>query len=175
MAYSVRLPLKDGKGAILSGLCLDRVTSEFHKYTLTKVTRQLLRSMCKGHCGKSVREKLTKMRKRVGGETDILLDMKYANYFPELIHMFPSGLAVYRSAFWSSDGSDGVIGGPHSEFTKAEKAHRGVHAGTHAYFHSTAKIYRSMCKLQCEVPLLGNKENQVLVMMILGKLKSCIL
>ena len=51
-----------------------------------------------------------------------------------------------------------MIGGPNSEFTKAEKAHRGAHARTHAYFHPTVEIYRSMCKLQCEVPLLGNKE-----------------
>ena len=82
------------------------------------------------------------MPKKVG-ETDLLIGIKYAKYFPELIHMFPSGLPKYKSHFLSADGSDGVLGGPHPEFTKADKAHRGAHAGHQAYFYPTTEIYRS--------------------------------
>ena len=75
------------------------MTSEFPKYTLRQLVS--LGACVKVSVVKSVREKVPKMPKRVDGETDILLGMKYAKYFPELIHMFPSGFAVYRSAFLS--------------------------------------------------------------------------
>ena len=68
--------------------------------------------------------------------------------------MFPSGLSMYKSRFLSADGSDGVVGGPHPEFTKAEKAHRGAHAGHQAYFHPTTEIYRSQSMIERDVPLL---------------------
>ena len=156
--YSVRLPLKSGEEANISGLCLDQVTSEFPRYPLRKVTGQL-RNLCKNEGNESLSKTFPKMPKEVGGVTDILLGIKYVKYFPELVHMFPSGLSVYRSIFLSSDGSDGVFGGPHPEFSKAEKAHR-AHTGTQAYFLPTAETYKSMCKLQSEVPLLGNKQTR---------------
>ena len=36
--------------------------------------------------------------------------------------MFPTSLAVYRSAFLNSDCSDGIVARPHTEFTKGEKS-----------------------------------------------------
>ena len=101
----------------MSGLCLEKVTAEFPSYPLTKVTQQI-RSMCKDKSGEPVRVMFPRMPKKVGGETD-LIGIKYAKYLPELIHMFPSGLSMYKSHFLSADGSDGVLGGPHPEFTKA--------------------------------------------------------
>ena len=93
----------------------------------------------------------------VGGDTDILIGIKYIKYFPELIHMLPTGLAMYRSAFLNSDGSDGVVAGPHREFTKVEKSRKGTHAGTPVYYCPVTEQYWNRCRIEGEVPLLGNK------------------
>ena len=153
-AYSVRLPLRNGREAILSGLCLDKVTTKFPIYPLKGVIRDL-RAMCRDQ-GKAAFE-IPKMPERVGGDTDILIGIKYAKYFPELIHMCPTGLAVYKSAFLGLNGSYGIIGGPHPEFTKVEKMQKGTHAGKRVYITPSTECYRARFSLECDVPLLGSK------------------
>ena len=150
-AYSVRLPISNGREVILSGLCLDKVTSEFPRYFLKKVTDGM-KTLCKGQGGEDLRKRFPKMPKEVGGETDILIGIQYNKYFPELIHRFPSGLEVLKSIFVSDDGSRGVYGGPHPEFTKAEKKHRGIHAGKCAYILPCTEAYRSNFFLECSIP-----------------------
>ena len=152
--YSVRLPLKDGSDVVLRGLCLDKVTTDFPTYPLDEVTKDTRSSV-----GKSKRKKFPKMPKEVGGDTDILIGVKYTKIFPDLVHKFPSGLCVSRSPFLSHDGTDGVFHGPHAEFTKAERAHGSAHSGHQVYFTLDALIYRSLTLTECEVPLLGLEKN----------------
>ena len=68
------------------------------------------------------------------------------------MHKFPSGLSVSRSPFLSSDGSDGVYGGPHPQFTKAEKKHSGVHGKICSYTLPETEVYRSRFTLECIIP-----------------------
>ena len=67
-AYSVCLLLKSGRQAILSGLCLDKVTADFPTYPLGNVTRGL-RTMCKDQGGEVLQKRFPKMPPKVGGET----------------------------------------------------------------------------------------------------------
>ena len=57
------------------------------------------------------------MPDEVGGETDIIIGMKYLKYFPKEVYKLPDGLTIYEAMFKSSDGSKGVVAGPHSSFS----------------------------------------------------------
>ena len=57
----------------------------------------------------------------------------------------------------SSDGFDGAYGGPHPQFTKAEKKHRGVHGKTCSYILPETEVYRSRFTLECIIPSKGAK------------------
>ena len=155
-AYSVSLPLQNGRQAILSGLCLDKVTAEFPTYHLQEVTKGL-KSMRVEQGGNALRKRFPKMPKKVGGQTDIIIGIKYLKYFPVEMHKFPSGLSVSQSVFLSADGSDGVYGGPHPEFTKAEKKHRGVHWGICSYMLADTEVIRSLSNIEGLIPTFGVK------------------
>ena len=81
-AYSIRLPLRNGREAILSGLCLDKVTATFPTYPLEKVSRDL-RNMFKEQGDDVSSKKFPRLPKSVGGDTDILIGIKYIKYFPK--------------------------------------------------------------------------------------------
>ena len=68
-----------------------------------------VRDMCKEQGGDAPSKTFPELPKSVRGDTDILIGIKY---FPVLIHMFPTVLAVYRCALSNSDGSGGVVAGP---------------------------------------------------------------
>ena len=73
--YSIRLPLRNGHDAIFSGVCLDRVTTEFPKYVLTEVEKDVQKS-CKKQGGESLLKTIPKLSNEVGGDTDILIGIK---------------------------------------------------------------------------------------------------
>ena len=66
---------------------------------------------------------------------------------------------LFSSCFLSADGTTGVVGGPHSKFTEAERRSfgslRGIEDNTHtqrapmmsAYLSHPATIYRDLIKL----------------------------
>ena len=56
-----------------------------------------------------------------GGETDFLIGLQYNYYQPRLVHILPTGLAIYESLFVDLDGSRGCIGGPHELFLQCER------------------------------------------------------
>ena len=103
--------------------------------------------MCKDQGGEVLQKRFPKMPRKVGGETDIIIGIKYFKYFPEEVHKFPSGLS----------GSDGVYGGPHPQFTKAEKKHRDVHGKMCSYILPETEVYRSRFALECIIPSKGPK------------------
>ena len=127
-----------------------------------KQINQSLNSMCDNLRAGTVGISFPEMASQVGRETDILIGIKHAKYFPEIVYMFASGLSVHRSAFLSLDSSDGIYGGPHPEFAKAEKKHGGVHAGKRVYMgyvFPTTEQYRLRSSLESEVPLLGFEDS----------------
>ena len=49
-----------------------------------------------------------------------MIGVKHLRYYPEKVFQLPSGLAIYKSWFKNTDGTRGVIGGPHRVFTDTE-------------------------------------------------------
>ena len=116
--YKVDIPLHSGKSAVMRGVCLNQITSKFPMYPLQKKVKQ---DIADGYrlAGKDPRN-LPKLPEYVGGETDLMLGIKYLKYFPEFVFKLPTGLTIYESHFVSPDGSRGVVGGPHQVFTQIE-------------------------------------------------------
>ena len=88
-----------------------------------------------------------------GGGTDIMIGVQYLKYFPRIIHQLPSGLAIYEATFKNSDGSLGVVAGPHRSFTSDwEKM------GQVAYSYEVmpeVTQHRRIHQAGLDVPLLG--------------------
>ena len=54
----------------------------------------------------------------LGGDTDLMIGVQYLKYYPEKIFELPNGLSIYKSQFVNSDGSRGIVAGPHRVFLK---------------------------------------------------------
>ena len=107
--YKVDIPLHSGNSAIMRGVCLDQVTAEFPVYPLKeKVEPDIISSYKKAGNNPS---RLPRLPDSVGGQTDLMLGIKYLKYFPEFVFKLPTGLTIYKSQFVSPDGSRGVVGG----------------------------------------------------------------
>ena len=100
---------------------------------------------------------LPKLPSTVGGDTDILIGIKYF----KIIYEFESGLGIYESVFQSPCGSRGIVGRPHKEFSKIENKFKGMHVENSMYgcFQGPIYEYRAFWKLCNGMPLLGVKEN----------------
>ena len=99
----------------MSGLCLDKVTGSFPVFSLKKAEKDIEKHYQKH--GKGLDGKLPRLPGKVGGETDIMIGIKYLKYFPKEIHQLPNGLTIYKAMFKNSDGSLGVVAGPHQSFS----------------------------------------------------------
>ena len=102
-------------------------------------------------------EKSLRLPKSVGGTVDIMIGKQYLKYFPKEIIRLESGLTMYKSQFKSPDGTDGIISGPHSEFSKVDRMAQFASRSNLHFFTRTVKDYSENCKLSEEVPLLGFK------------------
>ena len=144
--FSISLPLHSGENAILTGVCLPKVTGDFPNYNLGDVEKDI-RSRCNDVGGHELVSCLPKLPSSIkGGDVDLLIGSKYLRYFPVCIHKFDTGLGIYESVFKSTDGTRGVLNGPHKYFETLgnENAHI---AGLKAYW-----------ALENEMPLIGDKE-----------------
>ena len=152
--YAICLPLLNGQNAVLSGLVLPTITGKFPTYQLTNVENDI-RQRCQ-EVGEPDFSVLPQLPKSVGGDTDILIGSKYLRYFPTEVHRFESGLTVCESMFTSTDGTRGIVGGPHAEWEQFERA-AGVAMSNVAY-HASALIVRQSWTIERDMPLLGGKE-----------------
>ena len=81
-AYSVHLPLHNGKDAILRSL--QNLTAKLPFYSLSKIeegVRENAKVLVNSRCLRIFR----KLPNKVGGEPDIQIGIKYSKYFPEEI------------------------------------------------------------------------------------------
>ena len=154
--YSVCLPLYNGNEAVLSGLCMPSITGEFPLYYLDNVEKDL-HSECMRVGGQELVDRLPKLPSKVGGETDLLVGIQYAKYFPKPIFKSESGLGIYESVFESSGKIRGVASGPHIEFSKIEEKFKGLHVESSGYW--SRDVYTAFWRLQNESSLLGFKPN----------------
>ena len=143
--FSISLPIHSGENAILTGICLPKVTGDFPRYNLGDVEKDI-RNMCNEIGGPTLVSRLPKLPSLIkGGDVDLLVGSKYLRYFPTCIHKFDSGLGIYESVFKSNDGTRGVLNGPHEYFKT--RANDNAHiAGIKAYW-----------AIGNEMPLLGDK------------------
>ena len=129
--FSFNLPLRDNYMATFTGMCLDKVTSTFHTYHLGEVEKEI-RTLCQAQGGDELVDSLPRLPEEVGGDTDFLIGLTYKKYHPKEVWQSPDGLFLSDSRFLSEDGTTGVVGGPHEEFTKIENAAASAGAGADA-------------------------------------------
>ena len=155
-SYNVTLPLYNGKGITLSGLCLDQITSNFPIYSLKEVEEDI----CKHYKSTKGTDQLPKLPSRVGGEIHLMIGVKYLRYHPKLVHQLPTGLTLYESSFRSPNGERGVVGGPHKLFTDV---HKNFFNSTNAssFFGDCWRELKNNIQQQSDVPLLGYIEDKV--------------
>ena len=117
--YQVKLPLHNGKMAVLSGICLEKITSTSPNYPLQGAVMQDIQNAYESSGGDV--SQLPSLPEFIGGEVDFMLGAKDLRYHPQTVFSLPSGLTIYESPFLNVDGCRGVIGGPHAVFSEIER------------------------------------------------------
>ena len=149
--YQVRLPLHNGKNAVLTGACLDKITVTFPQYPLHGAIRDDIHSAYND--AEEDINTLPSWAAFVGGDTHFMIGIKYNRYQPELIFKLPSGLAVYLSPFVSADGSRGVIGGSHAVFTAINQKYFGFQ-NIRTYFSEQYMLYKMGYQVNPDIQFL---------------------
>ena len=154
--YKVDIPLHTGKSAKMRGVCLNQITAKFPDYPLQE---KVQKDIVVGYqlAGRDPR-KLPRLPDSVGGDTDLMLGIKYLKYYPEFVFRLPSGLTIYRSQFVSSDGSRGVVGGPHQVFTQIEKQCADSFMSLGTYFVKQLALVRMGYLVNPDIRLIGGTQ-----------------
>ena len=148
-------PTEDGEvDACMSGLCLETVTKEFPRVFLKSAFDELKSKWDSlGSQGS-----LPKIPESVGGETDIIIGSQYLKFHPKQVLELNSGLTIYESKFLGSDGSTGVLGGPHPSFSANLHNPNPTHFGLGLFFSDATAVYREKWMATLGVSMLGNKQ-----------------
>ena len=150
--YQIRLPLYNGRDAILSGVCLDQITTSFPMCPMHGRVADDIESMFIDSGGKP--GGLPTLPPSVGGETDFMFGAKYLRYHPTPVFQLPSGLTIYKSMFINADGGRGVVGGPHEVFNKIDKYYAD-HQMT--FFSNQYQLYKMGMQTNPDIGLLHVK------------------
>ena len=115
------LPLADGGNQVVRGLTMPEVTQEMPSINMYEVFKAIKKT------NKNIKSiQNLQVPKFISGQIDMIIGIKYANLFPELIHQFPNGLAVYKSKLLPAiPGAVACIGGP----VEALEGLEGVYGG----------------------------------------------
>ena len=132
----------DATRATISALRMDQVTNVFPFWPLQAAWDLLSLNYTNDNPDGPP---LPEVDESIGGvEVDIMMGIRYNQYFPTLLYILPSGLAIYEAKFRTFSGNLGVLGGTHESWIKAsERAH---FMGPAAYFTSEVKAHQSMQK-----------------------------
>ena len=110
--YLVAMDTTDGKAQQLQGVTVPIITGDFPHLDISAAVAEV----------KSADRKNSKLRNckfppSDGGSVDCLIGIQYNQLLPKLVHMLPSGLAIYETRLAPySKGMNYVLGGPHSSF-----------------------------------------------------------
>ena len=156
--YKIRLPLVNGKNAVLAGVCLDQITNTFPSYPIKGEIEDDIKKAYAVSGG--TQQNLPKLPEFIGGDVDFMIGTKYTRYHPEPIFSLPSGLTIYKSPFLSTDGIQGVIGGPHNIITSIDRIHNGNKTCQHAYLSSQLQLFQFGCRIDPDAHLLSVKYNK---------------
>jgi len=136
--YQIRLPLNNGRDAVLAGVCLEQITNTFPVYPINgEIQKDILHGFVKNGGNE---QNLPKLPDSIGGDVDFLIGLKYLRYHPEPVFSLPSGLTIFKSPFLGINGNDGVIGGPHAVITEIDRIHNKDKTCQYAYFSDQYKF-----------------------------------
>ena len=151
--YKITLPLGNGRAANFKGACMEIITEMFPTYPLESIQKELTTAFAQAG-GKNINE-LPKLPCSVGGNTDLIIGIKYNRYIPEKVFQLPCGLAIYKSSFKNPDGSYGVCGGPHPIIAAIDRQFYGeVNNFMSQQFH----LFRMGYQVDLDIKMLGYKQ-----------------
>ena len=90
--WAALIPLADGGNQIVRGLTLMRVTGDMPKVNMKK----LFNAVKSTYGSTSAIDKLD-VPESISGKVDMIIGVKYNSIYPELVHQYPNGLAIYKS------------------------------------------------------------------------------
>ena len=151
--YKISLKTCEGDVVSMRGVCLDQVTHKIPQYPLKKIEKDIRETYKLS--GRDPSE-LPRLPAYVGGDTHLMIGSKYMKYHPVFKFQMPSGLRIFESCFESSDGSRGVIGGPHSVITEIERKLGGSFV---SYFSEQLLLYTHGVKLNLDNRLFRTSRN----------------
>ena len=157
--HTVKLPLRDGKTATMTGICLEKITATFPNYPLQGKVENDIQDAYQQQGGDL--KNLPSLPDFIGGDVDFMIGIKYLRYHPEPIFQLPSGLTIYKSMFQNADGSCGVIGGPHAVFTQIENQFEIKNNHQTTFLCNQLSLYRSGYQINPDVHMLGYKTDKV--------------
>ena len=150
--YQIRLPLTNGKDAVLAGVCLDKITNTFPQYPLNGKIQEDIFTEFESSGGDA--EQLPKLPESIGGDVDFMIGTKYLRYHPMPVFSLPTGLTIYKSPFLGVNGKQGVLGGPHHVITEIDKAQSRSKMCQYAYFTDLYKVFINDYNEDSVVPCL---------------------
>ena len=125
------------KLATFRGLRMCDVSGKFPEWQLQEVWKELAleyAKICPGVTPPAVES-------AIGGEAvDIMVGIKYAQYYPELLFSLPSGLSLYKAKLKGYGGMQGVLGGPHDAWKNVMSSTNFI--GPAAFLTSEFKAYK---------------------------------
>ena len=151
--WELRLQQANGEDAIMTGICCETLTSNFPMYSLKSVENDFRNQLSK--TDPRLLATLPSLPEQVGGKVDLMIGKQYLKHSPREVAQLESCLTLYKSRFEGSDGSLGVLSGPHPEFTEIERT---AHFSQTFSYHVTVQKFIDLEDVRDQVPLIGYKE-----------------
>jgi hypothetical protein len=127
--------------ATLTGLKMEAVTTKFPLWTIHKAWAEIKAEIDLEH---PAYPDLPAVADKLGGTpVDIMIGIRYVKYYPELLFILPSGLAVHRSQFAAPNNEILILGGPHPSWERC--AERCNFIGPHSFFTAEMRAYYYSC------------------------------
>ena len=110
--WGALIPLADGGQQVVRGLTLMRVTGDMPAVDMKK-----LFNCVKKEYGSTSEVDSLGVPSCMSGRVDMIIGIKYNSIYPELVHQYPNGLAVYKSKLLpESPNAVACFGGPVGAF-----------------------------------------------------------
>ena len=111
--YLVAMETSDGMAQQMQGLVVKNITTDFPQLDISSAADEIM----KAASPRKDNIRRCKLPKSIGGSVDCLIGIHYNQLQPKLIHMLPSGLAIYKTTLAPHiKGYNYVLGGPHASF-----------------------------------------------------------
>ena len=147
--WAALIPMADEGHQVVRGLTLMRVTGDMPKINMKK----LFNAVKTAYGSTSVIDKL-EVPESISGKVDMIIGVKYNLIFPELVHQYPNGLAIYLLPCNSR--SVACFGGPVGALEGMMEAN-----GDHATFHHMTRIAMAMEEYKSRVDFFPKQGKEV--------------